>query len=380
MVTSVGFDNKRITVGAERTDQYLPLLEGKRVAVVANQTSVFNDAHLVDVLIAKGVDLKKVFAPEHGFRGVADAGELLQDGKDKKTGKPVISLYGKNKKPTAEQLTDVDVVVFDIQDVGARFYTYISSMHYVMEACAEQGKQFIVLDRPNPNGFYVDGPILEEDEKSFVGMHPVPIVHGMTVGEYAQMINGEEWLKNGAQCELNVISCMGYDHDSSYELPIPPSPNLPNMSAIYLYPTLCLFEGTYLSVGRGTDKQFQIIGAPNLEVGSFRFTPESMQGAKHPKHEGQECRGFDLGTFGEFYMRNTRRIYLFWLLNIYKALNEEERAKLFDPFFDKLAGTTKLREQIQQGKSEEEIIASWADGLAAFKEVRSKYLLYKDFK
>lgn len=380
MVKNVGFDNNKIRVGAERTDQYLPLLTGKRVAAVANQTSVFNGTHLVDVLIAKGVDLKKVFAPEHGFRGMADAGELLQDGKDKKTGKPVISLYGKNKKPTAEQLADVDIVVFDIQDVGARFYTYISSMHYVMEACAEQGKEFIVLDRPNPNGFYVDGPILEEDQKSFVGMHPVPIVHGMTVGEYAQMINGEGWLANGVQCELIVISCTGYDHDSNYELPIPPSPNLPNMSAIFLYPTLCLFEGTYLSVGRGTNKQFQVIGAPGLEVGSYTFTPQSMEGAKHPKHEGQECRGFDLGTFGEFYMRNTRRIYLFWLLNIYDELDEGERATFFDPFFDKLAGTTTLREQIQQGKSEEEISASWADGLAAFKEVRSKYLLYKDYK
>ncbi len=380
VVKKVGFDNDRITVGAARTALYLPLLEGKRVAVVANQTSVFNGAHLVDVLIAKKVDLKKVFAPEHGFRGQADAGEVLEDGRDRKTGIPVISLYGKNKKPSATQLADVDVVLFDIQDVGARFYTYISTMHYVMEACVEQGKSFIVLDRPNPNGFYVDGPILEEAQKSFVGMHPVPIVHGMTVGEYAHMINGEGWLDGALTCDLTVITCTGYDHNSNYELPIAPSPNLPNMSAIFMYPTLCLFEGTIVSVGRGTAKQFQIIGFPSLDSGSFRFTPKPMPGAKQPKYKGEECRGFDLSTFGEFYMRNTKRIYLFWIINIYEDLDDAQKADFFIPFFDKLAGTTSLRAQIEAGRSVEEIQASWQEGIEAFKITRSRYLLYKDFK
>ena len=379
-VVKAGSDNERITVGAARTSEYLHLLEGKRIAVVANQTSVFNNAHLVDVLIAKGVDLKKVFAPEHGFRGTADAGELLSDGTDKSSGLPVISLYGKSKKPSADQLEDVDLVLFDIQDVGARFYTYISSMHYVMEACAEQGKELIVLDRPNPNGFYVDGPVLKPEFKSFVGMHPVPIVHGMTIGEYAQMINGEGWLDGGLKCALKVITCTGYDHSSSYHLPIPPSPNLPNYSSVYLYPSLCLFEGTIVSVGRGTDKQFQIIGFPGLEDGPYTFTPKSMAGAQDPKYKGQECRGFDLGTFGEFYIRNTGQLYLYWLVEAYNGLDKEGRQRFFTPFFDKLAGSTELRMQVEEGKTVEEIRASWQTDLEQFKQVRSRYLLYKDFE
>lgn len=378
-VASLKPHNDRITVGAARTSEYLPTLEGKRVAVVANQTSVFNGAHLVDVLLAKNVQLKKVFAPEHGFRGTADAGELLQDGTDRRSGLPVVSLYGKNKKPTATQLADVDVVLFDIQDVGARFYTYISTMHYVMEACAENGKILVVLDRPNPNGFYVDGPVLEREFASFVGMHAVPIVHGMTVGEYAQMINGEGWLNNGVECQLSVVECTGYDHSSIYHLPVPPSPNLPNHSAVQLYPSLCLFEGTPVSVGRGTDKQFQVVGMPGLSIGTYSFTPRSSSGAKQPKHEGVACIGFDLSQFGEFHFRNTGQMELLWLLEIFGHLGPEEQDEFFTPFFDKLAGSAKLREQIVAGRTAEQIRASWQEELKEFKAMRAKYLLYPDF-
>ncbi|MEM9824359.1 MAG: DUF1343 domain-containing protein, partial [Bacteroidota bacterium] len=283
-----------ILTGAEQIDRYLPKLSGKKIAMVVNQTSRVGDQHLVDALVQKGVQIKGIFAPEHGFRGKADAGEKVQDGKDAKTGVPLISLYGKKKKPGKEDLQGIDLVLFDIQDVGARFYTYISTMHYVMEACAENQLPLLILDRPNPNGHYVDGPILAGTHQSFVGMHPVPIVHGMTVGEYAQMINGEGWLAGGIQCTLEVIPCKYYDHQRFYALPLKPSPNLPNMTAIYLYPSLCLFEGTQLSVGRGTNRQFQIYGHPDLSVGSFEFRPASMEGAKYPKHEGKLCRGVDL--------------------------------------------------------------------------------------
>lgn len=368
------FANSRIRVGAERTDEYVPLLQDKRVAVVTNQTGRIGPVHLVDSLLGSGVQVVKVFAPEHGFRGEADAGEQVKDDRDKRTGLPVVSLYGSNKKPTAAQLKDVDVLVFDIQDVGVRFYTYISTLHYVMEAAAEQGKTVVVLDRPNPNGFFVDGPVLDTAFRSFVGMHPVPLVHGMTVGEYARMINGEGWLKGGLKCDLTVIPCTGYDHGSFYELPMRPSPNLPNMSAVYLYPALGLFEGTIVSVGRGTDKPFQCIGFPGCTLGDHAFTPRSMPGAKDPPYRGQTCTGLELSSFGEIYSRANQRLELQWLIGMYEAAPDKK--KFFNSFFDKLAGGSSLREAVLEGKPEEEIRRSWRPGLEAFKRMRQPYLLY----
>ncbi|MFN3875466.1 MAG: exo-beta-N-acetylmuramidase NamZ domain-containing protein, partial [Flavobacteriales bacterium] len=321
---------------------------------------------------------RKVFAPEHGFRGEADAGERIHDQRDARTGLPVASLYGKSKKPTAAQLADVDVLLFDIQDVGARFYTYISTLHLVMEAALEHQKRLIVLDRPNPNGFYVDGPVLDTAFRSFVGMHPVPIVHGMTVGEFARMINGEGWLKGGMRCDLTVIECEGWDHKGFYPLPVPPSPNLPNMSAVYLYPSLCLFEGTIVSVGRGTSKPFQCVGYPGNPVGGHRFTPRAMPGAKEPPYKGRECTGLDLEAYGAFQSRMDRRISLQWLIGLYRS--SPRKGEFFTPFFDKLAGGKGLREAIVRGDEEEAIRASWRDGLEAFKRMRRKHLLYPDFE
>lgn len=368
------YANARITVGAERTGEYLPLLAGKRVAVVTNQTGLIGPAHLVDSLLALHVDVVKVFAPEHGFRGEADAGEHVASERDKRTGLPLVSLYGKNKKPTPEQLRDADLLLFDIQDVGVRFYTYVSTLHYVMEAAAEQRKAVVVLDRPNPNGFFVDGPVLDTAFRSFVGMHPVPLVHGMTIGEYARMINGEGWLKGSVQCDLTVIPCTGYDHASFYELPVKPSPNLPNMSAVYLYPALGLFEGTIVSVGRGTDKPFQSIGFPGCTLGGYRFTPHSMPGAKDPPYRDQACTGLDLSSFGEVYSRADPRLDLQWLIGMYNAA--PDKAKFFNNFFDKLAGEASLRQAAQGGQSEESIRKSWQPGLEAFKRMRERYLLY----
>lgn len=368
------FANARIQVGAERTAEYLPLLQGRRVAVVTNQTGVIGPVHLVDSLLGSGVQVVKVFAPEHGFRGEADAGEHVKDDRDKRTGLPVVSLYGSNKKPSSAQLKDVDVLVFDIQDVGVRFYTYISTLHYVMEAAAELGKAVVVLDRPNPNGFYVDGPVLDTAFRSFVGMHPVPLVHGMTVGEYARMINGEGWLKGSLKCELTVITCSGYGHTSFYELPVRPSPNLPNMSAVYLYPALGLFEGTIVSVGRGTQKPFQCIGFPDCPLGDYMFTPRSVPGAKDPPYRDQACTGLDLGTFGEIYSRADPRLDLQWLIGMYNAAPDKK--KFFNSFFDKLAGGTALRQAVLDGRSEEDIRESWQPGLDAFKRMRQAYLLY----
>ena len=323
-------------------------------------------------MISKDISVKKVFAPEHGFRGTADAGEHVKDGIDSKTGVPLISLYGSNKKPNQQQLKDIDVVVFDIQDVGARFYTYISTLHYVMEACAEAGIYLIVLDRPNPNGHYIDGPILENEHQSFVGMHPVPVVHGLTIGEYAQMINGEGWLKNNVKCELRVIKMRHYTHQTPYSLPIKPSPNLPNDQAINLYPSLCFFEGTFINAGRGTEMQFQIFGAPSLPASkyTFEYTPQANEGAKNPKFKGQLCHGKDL--------RNEPRlskINLEWLIEAYNA--NGKKSGFFNSFFVKLAGTEKLQKQIEQGLSAEEIRDSWKEGLENFKEIRKKYLLYE---
>ncbi len=365
-----------LLVGAERTAEYLPLLQGKRVAVVTNQTGRVGAVHLVDTLVGLGVRVTKVFAPEHGFRGDADAGEQVKDGRDAPTGLPLVSLYGDHKKPRPEQLQDVDVLLFDIQDVGVRFYTYISTLHYVMEAAADARLPVIVLDRPNPNGFYVDGPVLEPKHRSFVGLHPVPLVHGMTVGEFARMIAGEGWLGEGRQVALTVIPCTGYDHRMAYAPPVRPSPNLPNLSAVMLYPALGLFEGTVVSVGRGTDAPFQCIGFPGCTLGSYRFTPRSMPGAKEPPFKGQECTGLDLSEYGTFYSRLDPRLHLGWLIGMYQAAADKDG--FFNPFFDKLAGGPDLRERIRRGETEEAIRASWNPAVEAFRSVRARYLLYPE--
>ncbi|MGK0307362.1 MAG: hypothetical protein ACI8RP_000314 [Urechidicola sp.] len=373
---------KDIVVGANQTSKLLPKLQNKRVGIVANQTSViFKSAtkhtHLVDSLLQLGVDVKTVFSPEHGFRGEADAGEIVKDGKDIKTGLPIISLYGKNKKPYPKQLENLEVVIFDVQDVGARFYTYISTLHYLMEACAEANIPVIILDRPNPNGHYVDGPILEKGFKSFVGMHPIPIVHGMTIGEYAQMINGEKWLKNKIQCDLTIISVENYTHQIPYSVPIKPSPNIPNDQSINLYPSLCFFEATPISLGRGTEQQFQVIGTPEyfLKRHSYSFTPKPNLGAKNPKHNGKECNGYNLSNHEKL-----SEIKLTWLLEFYKTHQQyAEKTPFFNKnnYFSKLAGTDKLQQQIEAGLSEAEIKSTWKDGLEEFRKTRAKYLLYK---
>jgi uncharacterized protein YbbC (DUF1343 family) len=356
-----------IVLGAERTDAYLSLLEGKKISIVGNQTSMIVNTHLVDSLISLGVNIVKVFSPEHGFRGKADAGTKIEDGIDVKTGLPIVSLYGKNKKPYPEQLEGIDVLVFDIQDVGARFYTYISTLHYIMEAAGENNIKVIVLDRPNPNGHYVDGPIRQESFESFVGMHPIPIVHGMTIGEYAKMINDENWIYEN--CNLTIIEMENYSRDMAYDLPVKPSPNLPNARSVNLYPSLCLFEGTTVSIGRGTDYPFQHFGAPYLES-DYSFTPKSGAGSKLPKHENKVCFGTDL-RFQENYLTT---INLDWIIDAYKQCNEKE--KFFNNFFDKLAGTDKLRKQIISGKTAAAIKESWKEGLEEFKKIRGKYLMY----
>jgi len=367
---------EEIILAANRTEAYLPLLKNKKVGIVGNQTSIMKNkeggfTHVVDSLLALEVNLIKGFAPEHGFRGTADAGEAVEDGKDAQTGLPVISLYGDNKKPKAAQLEDLDVLIFDLQDVGTRFYTYISSLHYVMEACAENDVQLIVFDRPNPNGHYIDGPILETEFKSFVGMHPIPTVHGLTMGEYAKMINGEKWLKEGIQTDLTVIEMDNYNHSKAYDLPVKPSPNLPNAQAINLYPSLCFFEGTNVNAGRGTDKQFQVFGSPFLDKDYFDFTytPESKPGAKSPKHLGKECYGRDLSEIARI-----DEINLEWLIEAYQ--NTENKDEFFNAFFTKLAGTKKLQAQIEEGLSGQEIRESWQEGLDAFEVKRKPYLLY----
>lgn len=366
--------------GADQIDRYLPLLQGQRVALVVNQTSTANGMHLVDALLSVGVDIHRVFAPEHGFRGDADAGEYVANARDKITGLPIASLYGKNKKPSTTDLADIDIVVFDIQDVGARFYTYISTLHYIMEACAENQKQCIVLDRPNPNGHYIDGPVLDPENRSFVGMHTIPLVHGLTVGELAQMINGERWLANKQQCQLNVIPCIGYTHTFFYQIPVKPSPNLPNNRAIYLYPSLCLFEGTVISVGRGTDKQFQVIGAPGFDKMPYTFKPIPKPGAKTPPHQNQTCRGLDLSNLSERELQQTRQIQLKWLLDFYKASPDKAHFFLENNFFNQLAGNKTLKQQIIAGKSEDEIRKTWQPALKTYKNMRKKYLLYTDFE
>jgi uncharacterized protein YbbC (DUF1343 family) len=367
--------NNQVITGAMQTDKYAGALHGLKVAVVANQTSTAGDKHLVDILISEGINLKIVFAPEHGFRNMADAGETISDGKDTRTRLPVISLYGNHRKPTDDDLKGIDVVVFDIQDVGARFYTYISTMHYVMESCAEKNVRFMVLDRPNPNGFYVDGNILDTAYSSFVGMHPVPVNHGMTVGEYAMMINGEGWLKGGGKCDLTVVRCKNYNHNSYYNLPVKPSPNLPNQTSVYLYPSLCFFEGTVLSCGRGTDFPFQVFGHPELPDRGFCFTPESKPGATNPPLLGKLCYGTDLrNAIGEGLVPRPM-LNLEWLIGAYRDFPDKE--SFFNSYFDTLAGGTILREQIIGGMTAEQIHASWKEGLERFGKIRAKYLLYE---
>ncbi|MES2798774.1 MAG: DUF1343 domain-containing protein [Bacteroidota bacterium] len=360
-------------LGIERLHLFLDSLKNKEIAVVGNQTSLVKETHLVDTLIGMGLSVCKVFSPEHGFRGEADAGEKVNSSVDEKTGIPLISLYGNNRKPTAEQLDEIDIVIYDIQDVGVRFYTYISTLHYVMEACAENGKQLIVLDRPNPNGHYIDGPVLEPKHRSFVGMHSVPIVYGMTIGEYAMMINGEKWLRSGLACNLWVIPCKNYNHKLSYVLPVAPSPNLKSDIAIIAYPSLCLFEATTVSVGRGTDKPFEIYGHPNFPKTDFQFTPVSMIGAKTPPYENQLCNGFDL------VQNYKQRKYELDLSYLIKAMNLLGDSSVFinqSGFFDRLAGTSSLREQLKMGWSAKEIRHTWQKDLDAFKKTRKKYLLY----
>ncbi|MCP2044604.1 exo-beta-N-acetylmuramidase NamZ domain-containing protein [Pontibacter sp. HSC-36F09] len=364
---------KPLVLGAEQLDRYLKLLEGKRVGMVVNQTSVISKTHLVDTLISRGVEVTTIFAPEHGFRGEADAGAHIKDAKDTKTGLPIISLYGSNKKPSKAQMQNLDVLVFDIQDVGTRFYTYISTMHYAMEACAENGKKMLVLDRPNPNGHYVDGPVLEMEHKSFVGMHPIPIVHGLTVGELAEMINGEKWLEGERSCDLTVIKMENYDHTMAYELPVRPSPNLPNPQSIALYPSICFFEGTNVSVGRGTPTPFQVIGSPFYQKKDYSFTPVSTPGATDPPHKGVKCYGMDL-TDPSFAQPFTLK----YLLEMYN--NSTNKEKFFNNFFEKLAGTSELRKQVIAGKTETEIRASWEPNLSDYKVLRKNYLLYPDFE
>lgn len=366
---------------AQNMGRYLPLLQGKQIGLVANQTSVVKNStietesftHLADTLRSLGISLKKVFAPEHGFRGTADAGAHISSGVDQKTGLEVISLYGANKKPRVEDLADIDLMIFDIQDVGVRFYTYVSTLHYVMEACAEQNIPLIVLDRPNPNAHYIDGPLLKDDFKSFVGMHPVPVVYGMTIGEYAKMINGESWLQGQIKTDLTVISVENYTHHTPYALPIAPSPNLRSKQAIALYPSLCFFEGTPISAGRGTDRPFEIFGAPNLNVERypFEFRPVARQGAKWAKFKDEICHGLDLGqiTPGE-------HLELGWLIDTYNEAADKEN--FFNPFFDKLAGTDQLKKDIQAGLNKEEIYARWTKELEDFEQIRAKYLLYTD--
>ena len=361
-----------IQVGAENTSAYIHLLEGKRVGVVGNQSSLIGNVHLVDSLLASGIEIVKVFSPEHGFRGNADAGEHVANEKDAKTGLPIVSLYGSNKKPKAEQLRGLDVVVFDIQDVGVRFYTYISTLHYVLEACSAAEIPVIILDRPNPNGHYVDGPVLEKAYTSFVGMHPVPIVHGMTIGEYGKMIIGEGWVKASPDFKLTVIKCKNYSHDSSYSLPVPPSPNLRSDLAIQLYPSLCLLEGTSVSCGRGTPGPFERYGHPEFEPLPFTFTPTPGPGSKSPKFNGKQCYGVNLADSGIVRMNRFEIQYLVHANELLHGQLFEDKKKIFNL----LAGNDQLWRQIKAGATEDDIRKSWEPALSNYKEMRKKYVLY----
>jgi len=376
-VCSVVAQSSPLLMGADQAESWLPLVEGKKLGLVVNHTATAKGQHLLDFLLAQGQDVRLVFAPEHGFRGEAEAGANIKDGKDSKTGTPVVSLYGAKKKPTASDLSQVELLIFDIQDVGARFYTYISTLHYVMEACAEQDLPLLILDRPNPNGHYIDGPILDTAFRSFVGMHPIPVVHGMTIGEYACMINGERWLAGGIQCKIEIVTVVGYHHQVFYQLPIPPSPNLPDMRSIYLYPSICFFEGTPVSLGRGTDKPFQRVGAPWFKGGPTSFTPVSIPGkAAKPPFINEKCFGYDYSNASLESLREKKQLDLQPLIDFYQQA--PKKTEFFIPFFEKLAGTSELRKQIEMGMGISEIRESWQPGLNAFAKVRAKYLLYPE--
>jgi len=366
-IVSFGLNGQELKLGINNLDAIILETKNKNIAVVGNQTSVIQNTHLVDTLLELGVKVKLVFSPEHGFRGVEDAGAHINNEIDQRTGLQIFSLHGENKKPSINQLKNIDIIIFDIQDVGARFYTYISTLHYVLEAASEQNIQVLVLDRPNPNGHYIDGPILEEKFKSFIGMHPIPIVHAMTIGEYAKMIIGEKWIEN--TCDLKVIEMVNYNRSEIYDLPIKPSPNLPNKRAVNLYPSLCLFERTTISVGRGTNYPFQHYGAPFIKS-SYSFLPKSGPGSKYPKHENKICYGINLR-----YQKNIlNSLNINWLIKCYNQSLDKE--KFFTLNFDKLAGTDQLRKQITSGVSAEKIKESWQEGLTKFKKTRAKYLIY----
>ncbi|MBN1416688.1 MAG: DUF1343 domain-containing protein [Bacteroidales bacterium] len=364
-----------IRTAAEQTEFYFPLLKGKNCAITTNHTAVIGKVHLVDSLVNAGIAVKKIFSPEHGYRGIAADGVVIQNSRDDKTGISIVSLYGKRKKPLPSDLQGIDLMIFDIQDVGVRFYTYISTLQYVMEACTENHIPLIVLDRPNPLGHYVDGPVLEHGFKSFVGMDPVPVVYGLTIGELAGMINGEGWLTKGVRCDLTVIPCSGYTHKSRYILPLNPSPNLQSMVAVYLYPSVALFEGTIMNVGRGTPFSYQVFGHPEFPVKEFSYVPRISAKNPDPKHKEQVCYGIDLRTLTTDYLSQNNRINLSWLINAYKTMN---RSDFFIAFIDKLAGTDSLRKQIEAGWSEEQIRKSWEPGLEKFRQLSKKYLLYPE--
>jgi uncharacterized protein YbbC (DUF1343 family) len=370
-----GKKDERIKTGAECTELYFPLITGKRCAVTANHTSVIGSVHLIDSLLNSGITVRKIFSPEHGYDGNTADGVSLQNETDPATGIPVVSLYGTKKKPSPEDLRDIDLMIYDIQDVGVRFYTYITTLHYVMEACAESHIPLLILDRPDPNGFYIDGPVLDPAFCSFVGMHPIPIVYGLTAGELACMINGEGWLYSGLRCDLKVIPCANYTHQSRYKLPVNPSPNLQNIVAVYLYPSLALFEGTIMNVGRGTPFSFQVFGHPEYPYREFSYSPRASATNISPKHMDQLCYGINLQKIPLDTLRNANRINLLWIINACKTMN---RPDFFLPFFDKLAGTDTLRKQIESGWSEEKIRESWKPGLEKYRQMRRKYLLYPD--
>jgi len=364
-----------VRTGAEQTAEYLPLLTGKKAGLVANQTTIIGNAHLLDSLLDLDINVVKIFSPEHGFRGSADAGASIEGGTDKLTGLPVVSLYGQKNKPSPEDLKDIDLMIYDIQDLGVRFYTYISTMHYIMEACAENDIPLIILDRPDPNGHYTDGPVLEPEFRSFVGMHPIPVVYGMTAGELALMINGEGWLAGGIKCDLKVIKCRGYTHDTPYNIPVNPSPNITSMESVYLYPTLCFFEGTVMNVGRGTRFPFRVIGSPDYPDHAFSYTPSPNAGNADPKHNGMKCYGVDFTGMDKNSLLNLKRIRIDWIIDAYRKMSIGQI--FFIDYFNTLAGTGKLAEQIKGGLSAEEIRKSWEPGLEKFKTVRAKYLLYE---
>ena len=367
ILSCFGVNAQELVLGAEKINEIISYTKSKNIAIVANQTSLIQNTHLVDTLVSLNQDIKLIFSPEHGFRGKADAGAYIKDGIDKKTGIPILSLHGKHKKPKNENLKNIDIIIFDIQDVGARFYTYISTLHYILEAASEQEIQVLVLDRPNPNGHYIDGPVLEEKYKSFIGKHPIPIVHGMTIGEYAKMIIGEKWIEK--ECNLKIVKMLNYNREDIYELPIKPSPNLPNKRAVNLYPSLCLFERTTISIGRGTDYPFQHFGAPFLKS-NYSFEPVSGAGSKYPKHENKVCFGTDL----RFQTKALNSINLDWLIECYNQSNDKEN--FFTLNFDQLAGTNKLRLQIISGVSAKKISETWLEGLSEFQKTREKYLIY----